>query len=79
MRMGIFGSKEKITLSVEGMTCEHCEMRVRNALAEVDGVKKVVKVDRGASEAVVSVADKESVSKDALVQAVAEAGYTAKA
>jgi copper chaperone len=32
------GSKKK-TLTVEGMTCHHCEMTVEKALMEVQGVK----------------------------------------
>lgn len=77
--MSIFGSKEKVTLTVEGMTCEHCEMKVRNALADVGGVKKVVKVDRSANEAVVTLSGSSPATTDALVTAVTEAGYTAKA
>ncbi|MAG14063.1 MAG: hypothetical protein CMN78_05655 [Spirochaetales bacterium] len=77
--MALFGSKKAITLSVEGMTCEHCEMKVRNALSGVNGVKKVVKVDRGGGVAVVSTNAKSEVTADALVQAVSDAGYTAKA
>ncbi|MBF2455135.1 heavy-metal-associated domain-containing protein, partial [Listeria seeligeri] len=30
---------EKLTLTVEGMTCGHCEARVTKALSEVSGVK----------------------------------------
>ena len=76
--MSIFGKKTEVSLSVEGMTCEHCEMKVRNALSAVDGVKKVVKVDRAANEAVIRIEDPESVPKQALIQAVIDAGYTAK-
>ena len=32
----------KIELNVEGMSCDGCEANVRIALAEVEGVKKVV-------------------------------------
>ncbi|MCL5020523.1 MAG: cation transporter [Bacteroidetes bacterium] len=32
------GSKKK-TLTVDGMTCHHCEMTVEKALMELDGVK----------------------------------------
>ena len=74
--MSIFGSKNKITLTVEGMTCEHCEQKVRDALSGVAGVKKVVKVDRTANEAIVSVEG--SVADGALAKAVADAGFTAK-
>ena len=75
--MSIFGSKEKVTLTVEGMTCDHCVMKVRKALAGVEGVKKVLKVDRESNQAVVSVAAGGAVSKEAVAQAVADAGYTA--
>lgn len=34
-----FGSKKKV-LSVEGMTCHHCEMTVEKALMEIPSVKK---------------------------------------
>jgi copper chaperone CopZ len=34
-----FGSKKKI-LSVEGMTCHHCEMTVEKALMEISAVKR---------------------------------------
>jgi copper chaperone len=74
--MGIFGSKTKMTLTVEGMTCEHCEQKVRSALSGVEGVKKVLKVDRTANEAVISV--KSPVAAGILAQAVADAGFTAK-
>ena len=76
--MGIFGKKVSMRLSVEGMTCGHCEMKVRDALSAVPGVKKVLTVDRTANEAVVSVGDPEKVSEESLVQAVTDAGYTAK-
>ena len=61
------------------MTCEHCEMKVRTALSGVSGVKKVVKVDRGDSVAVVRTDGKAQVSTDALIKAVGDAGYTASA
>jgi len=32
------GTKKK-TLTVEGMTCHHCEMTVEKALSEISGVK----------------------------------------
>ena len=35
-----------ITLKVTGMTCGHCEMAVKKALAAVPGVERVVSVDR---------------------------------
>ncbi len=41
-----FGSK-KATLTVDGMTCHHCEMTVEKALMEVEGVKSA-KADHAA-------------------------------
>ena len=42
-----------IELEVTGMTCGHCEMAVRKALAKVPGVTAVVKVDRTVNRAAV--------------------------
>ena len=74
--MGIFKSKTKITLSIEGMTCEHCEMKVRHALDGVEGVKMVFKVDREKNQAIVDIADPEKATTDILLKAVADAGYS---
>ncbi len=65
-----FVSKENIVLSVEGMMCEHCKARVEKALSSVAGVKKV-KVDLAAKTATVQ----GSADKQALVDAVTQAGY----
>lgn len=32
---------EKIVLNVEGMSCEHCENAVKNAVNQLEGVKGV--------------------------------------
>ncbi|WP_135666907.1 heavy-metal-associated domain-containing protein [Halorhabdus rudnickae] len=62
------------TITVEGMTCEHCEQTVEEALRDVSGVTDAT-ADREAEQA--------SVDGDAdvmaLVQAVEDAGYTASA
>jgi copper chaperone CopZ len=62
------------TLTVEGMSCEHCEQRVIDALNGVEGVTDV-SVDREAESAAVA-GDAEASE---LVAAVDEAGYTAHA
>ncbi|MBC1715415.1 heavy-metal-associated domain-containing protein [Listeria welshimeri] len=64
---------EKLTLNVEGMTCEHCEARVTKALSEVSGVKNaVVLLDEGTATVEF---EKGEVTEDALIDAVEEAGY----
>jgi copper chaperone len=62
------------TLTVEGMTCGHCEQSVEDALRDVEGVTDV-SVDRGAESATVE----GDADTSALVTAVDEAGYTAHA
>ncbi|WP_339105269.1 heavy metal-associated domain-containing protein [Haloterrigena salinisoli] len=62
------------TITVEGMSCEHCEQTVEEALEGVEGVQSV-DVDREAAQATVE-GDAESRE---LVSAVDEAGYDASA
>ena len=61
------------TLKVQGMTCNHCVMRVAKALNAVAGVQDA-KVDLQKAEAVVSY-DDAKVSAEKLSAAVVEAGY----
>ena len=61
------------TLKIQGMTCNHCVMRVAKALKEVAGVQDAV-VDLQKGEAVVTY-DDAAVSKEKLSFAVVEAGY----
>ena len=62
------------TLNVTGMMCQHCVAHVTKALEGVPGVTSV-DVNLEAGTATVEVAD--AVSDDALVAAVADAGYEA--
>lgn len=62
------------TITIEDMSCEHCEQTVAEALRDVSGVTDV-NVDREAEQA--SVDGNADVS--ALVEAVEDAGYTAHA
>ena len=62
-------------LSVEGMMCQHCVMHVKEALEKVDGVESAsVSLEKKSA----SVTLKHDVSDDALIQAVKDAGYSAK-
>ncbi len=62
----------KKEIIIEGMTCNHCKMRVEKALAEVEGVTsaEVVLADK---KAIVEVM--ETVEDSVLTEAVDEAGY----
>jgi copper chaperone len=59
-------------LTIQGMSCGHCVMHVRNALATVKGLD-VESVDIG--KAVIKF-DETIVSKERIARAIEEAGYT---
>ena len=61
-------------LTVTGMSCEHCEETVEDALGEVDGVTGVA-ADNEANAVIVE----GDAAHDALVAAVEDAGYDADA
>lgn len=63
----------KATLKVQGMTCNHCVMRVQKALKGVAGVSDA-QVDLSKAEASVTF-DESKVTMDKLTGAVIEAGY----
>ncbi|WP_122091168.1 heavy-metal-associated domain-containing protein [Halalkalicoccus subterraneus] len=60
------------TITVEGMTCGHCEQTVKEALQDVSGVTDMT-VDRDDEQASVD----GDVDTTTLVEAVEDAGYTA--
>ena len=62
------------TITVEGMSCGHCEQTVENALHDVDGVSDA-RADREAETAMVE-GDPDTTE---LVEAIEDAGYTAHA
>ena len=74
----LFGKKtEQVELTVRGMTCGHCEMRVTKALTGVDGVRKA-EVDREKEQAIVTVDAQAAPAVELLVAAVEAAGYQAE-
>jgi len=62
------------TITVEGMTCDHCEQTVEEALEALDGVTSAT-ADRDVESATIE----GSADPDALVSAVEDAGYEASA
>ena len=62
-----------VTLKIEGMTCGHCVMAVKAALAAVAGVEGPVDVNLATGEARVGGAPQ----TEALVAAVVAEGYQA--
>ncbi len=66
-----------VTLGIEGMTCEACAITIQKALAAVPGVghASVVFADR---EAHIILDPTSPASNEALIRAIAKAGYVAK-
>jgi copper chaperone len=60
--------------AVTGMTCGHCESSVRHQVSTLPGVRDLT-VSAAAGEVIITTSG--LVSDDAVVRAVAEAGYTA--
>ena len=60
-----------IALKIEGMSCQHCVMRVKKAIEAVQGVSKAEVV---IGQATVSF-DEAKTSKEAISAAVEKAGY----
>lgn len=56
---------------VEGMSCSHCEMAVKKALGELEGVKNV-QVDLGNKKVEVN---GENLQDEKLKKAIEDAGY----
>lgn len=65
-----------MVLSVEGMTCNHCALRVQEALQGVAGVEGV-RVDLAAAKATVRRSTEAGTPDAALVGALEKAGYAA--
>jgi len=64
---------KKITLTVTGMSCLHCEKAVVNALEDIGAANTVA----NAKENTVTVEfDPEKVSEDAIRNEIADVGYT---
>ncbi|HEX2706021.1 MAG TPA: heavy-metal-associated domain-containing protein [Candidatus Lustribacter sp.] len=65
------------TLTVTGMTCGHCTSAVTQELTALPGVRDVAidLVAGGASP--VTITSDDPLDREAVVEAVAEAGYTA--
>lgn len=65
----------KKQLSIEGMSCMHCQKHVQDALNAIDGVQAEVDLKNAVAEVRLT----NEVSDETLKQAVADAGYTVTA
>jgi copper chaperone len=66
----------KVVLSIQGMHCDHCVMRVQKALASLSGVERAaVTLEPGQARVEF---DEHAATTQALTDAVAKAGYSAR-
>jgi copper chaperone len=69
----MFGKKEnKLTLTVQGMTCHHCEMAVENAAKEVENILSA-KADR--EKEILEISYKNEVDLAKLKNKIIENGF----
>jgi copper chaperone len=61
----------ELTLTIEGMSCQHCVMRVKKA---IDALQGVTKSDVTIGRAIVSV-DDSKIRKEEIIASVEKAGY----
>lgn len=64
---------ERLNLTIEGMTCEHCIRAVRGRLERTDGVR----VDDVAIGSAIVDYDPAKTNVDEIEDAIADEGYTA--
>ena len=65
-----------IELSVDGMTCGHCVMSVKEELGKIPGVKNVDVILNSGATSKVTVLTDTPLDDAALSDAVSEAGFT---
>jgi copper chaperone CopZ len=65
-------NKMETVLSVEGMSCEHCERHVKNALEEINGVQSA---KASHVEKKVVIEHENDVNIEELIAAIVEVGY----
>lgn len=63
---------EKTTIKVKGMVCTGCENRVKNALNEIEGIKKV---DANFKTGEVKVEHDHEVSKEKIEDTILDIGF----
>jgi P-type Cu+ transporter len=68
------GRKRKLTLEIDGMSCEHCVRAVEKALSELDGIDRC-SVSIGSAKIRFR---QEQVDREKIEKAIENAGYTVK-
>lgn len=66
---------KECTIKVEGMVCEGCENRVKNAVSTIDGVESVV-ADHNTG--IVTVTSKEDLDVNQIKEKIEDIGFEVK-
>src|SRR5919198_3794435 len=66
----------EVTVEIQGMTCDHCERAVANALRSVPGVAEVLSVSSASGLARIAAAPEATAER--IQGAVSKAGYRAR-
>ena len=61
-------------LKIKGMTCNHCQMRVKKALESIDGIDGA-DVDFKKGTAKISVQDESKVNLEKIAEVIEDTGY----
>ncbi len=64
--------KKSVTISVDGMSCDHCANKVKNALESINGISKV-KVNLNKKEVVIYY--KENINIEKIETTINDLGY----
>lgn len=59
-------------MKIEGMSCGHCQMRVKKTLEKMDGVEKV---EVNLQEGFADIEDTKGLDEEVLKEAISMAGY----
>ena len=70
----MFGKTEKLTITVQGMTCGHCESRVEKAVMLCGGIKKA-KASHSERTVKITHAADSVVDLDEVRAAITESGF----
>ena len=68
----MFSKKNKTIIKIEGISCEHCANKVKNAFMNLDGIKGV-KVNLSKKEAIISSSNK--LEKDMIKNIIKNLNY----
>ena len=66
---------KKITLKVEGMVCNGCENRVKNALKTIEGIEKV---EASYKKETVIVRAKDEIQEESIKEKIEDIGFSVK-